>query len=218
MEIGTKSVLFGAHQFLIHPWFVALAWWKLYGFPWDPRLWVVFFLHDLGYWGKPNMDGPEGESHVLWAAEVVHTLFDFPFFRTEKEWQSLYTKLGVRSMNWAWFDFCALHSRFWAKQQGSPYSRLCPADKLAVAIEPWWLYLPRANLSGEIHEYMKLAAARNAAGEPLGSKYSTMNLDTKTQKGWFLSTAAYLRAWAYEHKDLKEDTWTPDMKAGNPNG
>ena len=64
MKVGTKSVLFGAHQFLIHPPFVALAWWKLYGFPFDPRLWVAFYVHDIGYLGKPNMDGSEGESHV----------------------------------------------------------------------------------------------------------------------------------------------------------
>ena len=37
MKIGTRSVLFGAHQFATHPWFVAAAWWRLYGFPWDPR-------------------------------------------------------------------------------------------------------------------------------------------------------------------------------------
>ena len=60
MNIGIKSVLFGAHQFLIHPWFVAWGWWTLYGFPFDPRLWVAFFVHGLGYIGKPNMDGPEG--------------------------------------------------------------------------------------------------------------------------------------------------------------
>ena len=54
MNIGTKSVLFGAHQFLIHPWFVAWGWWTLYGFPWDPRLWVAFVVHDLGYIGKKS--------------------------------------------------------------------------------------------------------------------------------------------------------------------
>jgi hypothetical protein len=55
MKVGTKSVLFGAHCFLIHPFFVAAAWIKLYGFPWDPRLWIAFFVHDLGYFGKPNI-------------------------------------------------------------------------------------------------------------------------------------------------------------------
>ncbi len=31
MRMGTNSILFGAHQFLIHPWFVAWSWWQLYG-------------------------------------------------------------------------------------------------------------------------------------------------------------------------------------------
>src|SRR5687767_14998869 len=28
MKIGTKSILFGTHKFLIHPLFFAYAWWK----------------------------------------------------------------------------------------------------------------------------------------------------------------------------------------------
>lgn len=70
MKIGTKSILFGAHQFIIHPMFTAIAWWRLYGFPFDPRLWIAFFLHDLGYFGKPNMDGLRGEMHPTWAAPI----------------------------------------------------------------------------------------------------------------------------------------------------
>ena len=45
LRVGTKSVLWGAHQFLLHPLFVAWAWWRLYGVPWDPRLWVAFVVH-----------------------------------------------------------------------------------------------------------------------------------------------------------------------------
>jgi hypothetical protein len=37
---------------LVHPFFVAYAWSRLFGFPWDPRLWLAFFVHDLGYLGK----------------------------------------------------------------------------------------------------------------------------------------------------------------------
>ena len=33
MNIGTKSVLYGAHCAIIHPWFLAVAWWKLYRLP-----------------------------------------------------------------------------------------------------------------------------------------------------------------------------------------
>lgn len=76
MNVGTRSLLFGYHCFFLHPWFVALGWWKLYGFPWDPRLWVAFFVHDLGYWGKPNIDGPESESHVELGAKIMGRLFD----------------------------------------------------------------------------------------------------------------------------------------------
>lgn len=141
MKVGTKSVLFGAHCFFIHPWFVALAWWKLYGFPWDPRLWVAFFVHDLGYIGKPNMDGEEGELHPFRGAFIMGALF------------------GKR-----WYEFTLYHSRFLAKKAGAQYSRLCVADKLALVITPSWIYLPMVRATGEIKEYMK-DAARNSNGE-----------------------------------------------------
>jgi len=190
VNIGPKSVLFGAHQFLIHPWFVALAWWRLYGFPWDPRLWVAFFLHDLGYlfYNCPNMDGEEGERHPLWAATIMRRWF------------------GPK-----WGAFVFYHSRFLAKRDGVPYSRLCVADKLATALEPWWLYLPRVILSGEVHEYMALAGGRGSSkykGEP-NSKYVSMQLETGTIRGWHRGMTAYLREWAYTHRDGREDTWTP---------
>src|SRR4051812_37617346 len=99
MRIGTKSVLFGAHCFFIHPFFVAAGWWKLYGPTkifigrneseprairydravytsiFDPRLWIAFVIHDLGYFGKPNMDGDEGERHPEWGAGIMQRLF-----------------------------------------------------------------------------------------------------------------------------------------------
>ncbi|HKI81437.1 MAG TPA: hypothetical protein VKA04_07295, partial [Pseudodesulfovibrio sp.] len=75
MKRGTRSVLFGVHQFLLHPLFVFLAWWRLYGFPWDPRVWVCIAVHDLGYVGKPEMDSPAGERHVEWGAWLVGALF-----------------------------------------------------------------------------------------------------------------------------------------------
>lgn len=131
MKVGTKSVLFGAHQFFIHPWFVAAAWWKLYGFPCDPRLWIAFFVHDIGYLFKPNMDGPEGERHPLTGAKIMRVF-------------------GQR-----WFDFCYYHSRFLAKQDGVQFSQLCVADKLAICLTPHWLYLPMVRWTGEIKEYMK---------------------------------------------------------------
>jgi hypothetical protein len=134
MKVGTKSVLFGAHCFFLHPWFLAAGWTKLYGFPFDPRLYFAFFLHDIGYVGKPNMDGPEGESHPALGATIMRRLFE-P----------------------AWGDLCLYHSRYYARAHGAHPSRLCFADKLACALTPSWLYLPMVSATGEIHEYLQQA-------------------------------------------------------------
>lgn len=135
MKRGTRSVLFGVHQFLIHPVIVLFSWWQLYGFPWDPRIWICAGLHDLGYVGKAEMDSDEGERHVEWGAWAAGALF------------------GRR-----WYEFCLGHSRHYAKKEGIPVSRLCFADKLAIALCPAWLYLPLAKLSGELAEYRQIAA------------------------------------------------------------
>lgn len=138
MKIGTKSVLYGAHCFFLHPIFVAIAWAKLYGFPLDPRLWIAFFVHDLGYWGKPNMDGEEGETHVELGAKIM----------------------GIFGKKWA--NFSLYHSRYYAKKHGAQPSRLCFADKLSFCYTPRWLYLPMVNATGEIKEYLRNAKKDNS--------------------------------------------------------
>ena len=199
MKVGTKSVLFGAHCFFIHPWFVALAWWKLYGFPFDPRLWVAFFVHDLGYWGKPNMDGMEGESHPEFGANVMHLLFDRSIFGREYA-NLLASEFDMPFYDTKWRDFTYYHSRFLAKRDGRSFSRLCVADKLAFTLEPWWFYLPRVKLTGEIDEYVELAAAQRCgrgkyADDSVGSSESAL-----THRGWFESLSIYMRQWVEEHK------------------
>jgi hypothetical protein len=143
MTIGTKSILFGAHAFWFHPFVVAAAWWKVYGFPLDPRLWVAFFVHDLGYIGCPNMDGSEGERHPELGAFVMYYLFDYKGFN--------------------WHDFSLYHSRTYAKLYGAEVSKLCYADKLAFTVQPKWLYLTLVKLTGEYHEYLDNARKYNAS-------------------------------------------------------
>ena len=46
MKLGTKSLLFGCHQFVLHPLFVLVAWWRLYGRP-SWRMVVAIIVHDL---------------------------------------------------------------------------------------------------------------------------------------------------------------------------
>ncbi len=79
MKVGTKSLLFGAHQFILHPVLVAFAWYRLYGFPFDPRLWIAFIVYDWGYWGKADMDGAEGETHVfyLFRTRLIGELYEY---------------------------------------------------------------------------------------------------------------------------------------------
>lgn len=150
MKIGTRSILFGVHQFAIHPLFVAVAWWKLYGFPFDPRLWFCFYLHDIGYIGKPNMDGPEGEKHPEFGAGIIRRLF---------------------GDNWG--DFCLFHSRYYATANGRPFSRLAVADKFAICLTPPWIYLPLARMSGELKEYR----ANAARSEKKLARYGKLDTD-----------------------------------------
>jgi len=192
MRIGTKSVLFGAHCFFLHPWFVAWAWWKLYSFPWDPRLWVAFFVHDLGYWGMQNMDGDdEGELHPYFGAIIMRNLFD----RTGSYW----------------FKFTLYHSRFLAKKLNEQFSPLCVADKLAICLTPAWLYLPLVNLTGEIKEYMATSIQHS------NTKHAFMNLDQTSQKLWHTSMVKYLLSWVEEHKEGKQDNWTSISSKKDPN-
>ena len=211
IPIGTRSVLIGAHCFFIHPWFVAIAWWKLFGFPWDGRLWFAFFTHDLGYWNMPNMDGEEGEDHPRIAARWSGDLFDTRFPTREDDYNfvgRLCNKLWGRRPSCHWYRMTMFHSRFLAKKYNAPFSQLCVADKLALALEPWWLYLPRVVITGEIHEYMNLARERTEAGEP---KFASMKLNLSSRRRWFEEVCEYLRRWVEEHKDMKEDTWTPSQ-------
>lgn len=197
MNIGTRSILFGVHCFFIHPFFVALGWWRLYGFPFDPRLWVAFFVHDLGYWGKPNMDGPEGEKHPELGARIVHSVCDYgnnylPFSEDNTD---LWAQTLSAYDSTYWYRFTRYHSRYLSKTDNVKYSPLCCADKLATAYVPTWLYLVFANLSGEVHEYMHGKGARTAAKE-------------RGQWRWAKDMQTYCETWALHHANGDSDEWT----------
>jgi hypothetical protein len=135
MRVGTKSLLFGVHQFIWHPITVFIAWRAKYGWP-SWREVVCIVVHDWGYWGAPNMDGAEGERHPELGAHIAMRLF------------------GAK-----YRDMCLHHSRHYCRQAQAEPSKLCWADKLSICYDPWWLYIPRAMLSGEINEYRQLAAS-----------------------------------------------------------
>lgn len=102
MNVGTKSVIFGIHQFFLHPFLVTISWAMFYGkLPTFKEALCIFF-HDFGYIGKPNMDGEEGEYHPELGGNIIHFILDVE-----------YSKLTL------------YHSRSYAKKMNMPISKLC---------------------------------------------------------------------------------------------
>ena len=175
MTVGTKSVLAGAHCMLIHPFFTAWGWKRLFGFPFDPRIWFACFLHDVGYLNRSDMDGPSGEEHVI---------------------------LGARIMGWlfgpVWADECYRHSRYWSQRMGLPISRLCLADKLAFAITPAWLYIPMARWTGELAEYMERSKERQA-GDRSFTDEELLLINSVKPHDWLRGLQSYTLRWVEKH-------------------
>lgn len=132
MKLGTRSLLFGVHQFLLHPLLVGYAWRKVYGRLPTLRQAFCILVHDIGYFGCNDMDGPEGSQHPEMGASVAgHLLGD-----------------DERRM-------VLLHSRTTAEKYGEEVSDLCLPDKLALFFYPAWLYTMLALMSGELREYQE---------------------------------------------------------------
>lgn len=186
MTVGTKSLLFGVHQFALHPLLVALAWWKLYGFPWDPRLWVCFVVHDWGYWGKPDMDGPEGKLHPSRGAAIVNRVVD-----GRRKLCPNCLRAGSIVCWGPWARFCLLHSRDIARRLNTPPSRLCVADKYAVCLYPGWLYLLLAKNSGEYVEFRQTLRMNNL---PSG------------EREWVAAVNAHFLQWTSDNAG-RTDLW-----------
>jgi hypothetical protein len=156
MKTGTKSVLFGVHQFIWHPITVWLAWWKLYGKTPTFKETICIVVHDWGYWGCSKMDDAKGEEHPMVGASVARFLFG--------------DKYG-------YLVLC--HSRHLSNRMGLDPSELCWPDKFSILYEPRWWYLLRANLSGEIKEYVSN-----------GERYHGRKM---TQREWFDWIKAHLQ-------------------------
>jgi len=138
MSVGTKSILFGIHQFLLHPLFVSIAWYKFYGKVPSFKECICIFFHDIGYLNMPNMDGVEGELHPELGAKIVNYILG-------KEYS----------------DMTLLHSRTYARKFNEGISKLCIPDKLSILLYPKWLYLVLGKMSGEIAEYKLRMGMRN---------------------------------------------------------
>jgi len=128
-------MLFGVHCFWWHPITVWLAWVSLYRRLPDWPETVAIGLHDE-YWGSPNIDGAEGKRHPVRGARWARV-----FGGRKAELMAL-----THSR-----DFCRLH--------GLRPGSLCLPDKLSIFFDPAPFYLLRAQLSGELAEFVSNAVA-----------------------------------------------------------
>jgi hypothetical protein len=96
---------------------------------------MAILLHDCCYVGSPDMDGEFGEQHPVRSAALLLKIFG----TSEGSIEAADEILG--------------HSRRLCARWGIGPSKLCAADKMALAFECRWFYLLRVRLSGEIEEY-----------------------------------------------------------------
>ena len=141
MNLGTKTLLFGVHQIIIHPIFVTVAWIRLYkSFPtWKEMFCII--IHDWGYWGKPNLKDADGDRHPEYGAEIAGRL------------------LGPE-----WKDFVLGHSSFYMARYGVERSKLFAPDKYWHCMVPLWVYKALAVPTGEFKHYRGCEHARKVAG------------------------------------------------------
>jgi len=128
MKEGTKSLLFGCHQFFLHPLWVLFAW-RLEYKEW-PKFWeiVCIFLHDVGLWGLDYLTDP---------------------YQKKAHWE-LGTWYGWKLFGMKGLSLIAGHTPY----SDWPKSRLWKADKRSWLVAPiWWL-----NLNFHIENFQTEAA------------------------------------------------------------
>lgn len=150
MRAGTKTVLFGTHQFILHPIFVFAAWLiRYHSFPKLHQL-LAIAVHDLGLLGRKDVDGTDGERHPQIVHDILEHIGNFLSLRGLSRISVFFYSAAAEVIG---------HSRFYVINSNGKYnlSMLFQADKLGSALYPSWLYIPLGLLSGEIREYQARA-------------------------------------------------------------
>lgn len=166
----------------------------LYGPVRDPRLYLTFWLHDLGVLFAADV---EGERHGELGARIVTLVCDPPATR-----QPVRTPWGTLSLG-AWGRFTLLHSRAYARHLGVSPSRLCAADQLAIAFER--LYVTRVLASGEIWASLACAQAGQSAEVTLHLDHPDIAARRQTPltrsvvEAWAFATKRAMTRWAQQH-------------------
>jgi hypothetical protein len=211
-------LLYGVHHVVLHPVMLLLAWRRLFGWRrveckatgvrtglFDPRLWLVALVHDFGYFGCAEMDGPTGKWHPALGARLVSAVLNEnvadrsrPSLEQYHEafWRDGWSderarRLALRLVDLGpWGRFTLFHSRSVCRRLDHRPSLLAAADKLAgLPMYPRRLYLALARATGELDEYMTVAASQEGG---------SVGIDSTSPSRWFDSLAAYMErvAWS----------------------
>ena len=126
MQEGTKSVLFGCHNPIIHGVLVLFTW-RIEYKSW-PKVWqiICIFIHDIGVWGKPYISDPKSKNgHWKKGAYFAAWLFNLKLLRSFKLENKPFLLIA---------GHCPSESKY-------PQSMLFYPDKKSWLIAPtWWLW------------------------------------------------------------------------------
>lgn len=129
MKLGTKSLLFGLHQFILHPLVMVVAFRRIFGRMPDTAELFSIIVHDWGYFGKDGIDINGGELHPYLGAKISRFLF------------------GERGWN-----LCIGHNDGARQDEGLKRSVIFAADKYYYVLLPTLIHRTLATLSGEYKE------------------------------------------------------------------
>ncbi len=148
MKQGTKSILFGCHQFIWHPLFVIIGW-TLYHNRF-PKFWelICIIVHDWGIWGINYLDDPKNKlDHPRFGANIAEK------YLGKKAWQLIggHSLEFINSFN----KFLASTSPLACEDKTLPWlkiSDLFYADKYSWLLIPnfilsWQYYIEKFRLS-----------------------------------------------------------------------
>jgi len=175
MRVGTKSLLFGAHQFVLDPLYVALSWRELYGEWPGVRESLAIAVHDWGYFGCPDMDGEHGKFHPGLGARIMGSIFGSDYY-----------------------SLSAGHSRTYSEMMGIKQSKLAAPDKLAMAKCPAWLYDTLVALTGEWEEYYEAACEYMAEAGVSHTSFMMAKMPGARLTEWAAWCRCHLRRQAHE--------------------
>jgi len=141
VRIGTKMLLFGSHNIIVHSFFTLLGWIVFFRSLPSIKEFVCIVLHDIGYWGCEKIDGGDGDEHPYRGALIAARLFGNKYY-----------------------DLCIFHSATIARFHDRHVSKLYYADKMGWLLMPNWLLYFFVRVSGEIEFYKEYKMHRIAGG------------------------------------------------------